>query len=242
MNQVLRFAVGSDITRYFTGELDINGRRHKHSGTALSALRPLVKWKLRQTQHLHYNGKKMPSKMRRGSDLGRGASQFRVRGSEVGYVFRDSRIVEHEVISEPSVDGKYLMRLCIALKKDENSNSILGTPLTTSTFIFQAVDPENGQAFERPYNSSACFLYEPKESRRNSSIVLPLHFTRNEVGQDDNTVVYKFFITLVPGGKMSTLLSRKKPGKHLMVKGPLASKVSIYGLPNRRIFYHRIFV
>lgn len=167
---VLRFAIGCDISQYFVGELDVNGQRHKHSPRALRALRPLVKWKL--TDQGQGRRKSLPGRSSHGAPLvsrgsgGRRSSVIQALrrkspGQSIrlhGHVFRNAKIVGHEIIStNESADQKCIIRLSICLKREDDLDCVLGIPLPTSTFIFRVVDSQ-GNAFERPYNSARCYI------------------------------------------------------------------------------------
>ncbi|KAL9189115.1 hypothetical protein ACHAXT_011605 [Thalassiosira profunda] len=230
---VLRFAVGSDITRYFTGELDVGGQRHKHSKNALRALRPLVKWRMERqdigsTLSVKKRGTVAQSKRRRGSVFNR-HSLFQQKPDRstalLGHVFRTAKVVAHEVISgDLASDEKCLIRLSLSLKTEARLDTVLGTPLPTSTFIFRALD-DDGNSFERPYNTSRCYLAQGKKHSKSHQTLLPLfNKSLSQSSKGDTDTVYDFFISLVPRGKMSGFLATRTPGKPMMVKGPLASK------------------
>lgn len=229
---MLRYAVGCDITSYFVGELDVNGLRHKHSPKALSALRPLVKSRLEKD---HHSGHMFQSS--NGSNLGNSTTYARNQ-SEKGSifspiatemkipsirrnVFRKAKIVGHDIVSPKEAgDQKCVIRLRISVKREDNMDSMVGTPLPTSTFVFRVFD-SHGNAFERPYNISKCYLSKPR--LMTTSTVLPLRRSTSTTRDD---IEYEFFISLVPGGKMSSVLAEKTVGRKIMVNGPMASKVS----------------
>jgi len=246
---VLRFAVGSDITSYFVGDLGVNGLRHKHSPSALKALRPLVKSKLECGKigsggsctniriSLKSRGQRLSEEgatSQRGAvclnqqPMAIGTSQSMIVSSQLsGRVFRNAKVAKHTIVSaKGDSDQKCTIKFCISLKRQEGIDVLVGTPLPSTIFIFRAVDFQ-GNAFERAYSATLCYLSEPKEkkiSKRSST--LPLHWSKTKKRED--TIEYQFFITIVPGGKMSAILAKKTVGKHIMVKGPLASKVKVF--------------
>ena len=92
-SNVLRFAVGTDITAYFIGSSGINGQKHQHSQNALSALRPLVKWKLENENKGGMQGSREQGSLnlvggkRRTSILGLNPLAGRGRPTILGHVF-----------------------------------------------------------------------------------------------------------------------------------------------------------
>jgi len=229
---VLGFAIGSDITSYFIGDSDIEGQRHKHSLNALKALRSLVKWKLENDQNGNASnqargqrvGKRLSERNSRTNSLLGSMQKTKFKSTLLGHVFRNGLIVQNEAYTNDETAGqKSVVKISIALKREEGMDLLLGTPLPTSTFIFRKVD-RKGNALERPYNASRCYIFDPKEDP-SSNTVLPLYRARNRT--NPSMVVYEFFITIVPGGKMSSFLAKKSAGRHIMVKGPLANEVRL---------------
>lgn len=228
-SNVLRFAIGCDITSYFIGELDIGGIRHKHSQTALLALKPLIKWKVDSEREKESTRISDPDSRR---TMGLFFAQRQKRGSLFsskhksssfsGHVFRNSTIVGNKVLSKSGeVNEKSILHLKLSVKRDQNMDSFVGeTSLPTTTFIFRVVDSK-GNAFERPYSASQCQVYIPEEKSSNTILPLTMIGKRSQA----EMVVYDFFITLVPRGKMSSALAKQNVGKNIMVKGPLVSKV-----------------
>jgi len=209
----LRYAIGCDITSYFLGELDIEGLRHKHGPKAIGASKALVKWRLQMDEDTS-----TPKKHREENNSK--FDQMSVQGISTGKVFRIAKIVGQDVMSVNETNGKKCIRLRISVKRDENTDKVLGTPLPTSTFIFRVIDSQ-GNTLERPYNTSNCYIHIQNESTGNTT--LPLRWTAKSRADE---VVYEFFISLLPGGKMSSVLANKLLGKNIMVNGPMASEVS----------------
>ncbi|KAL3784911.1 hypothetical protein ACHAW5_006233 [Stephanodiscus triporus] len=239
-SNVLKFAVGSDITPYFIGARKINGQRHTHSSNALRALQPLVKWKLEGESKQNSNGRR-PSLARKRSSIFRSRRSTRdpsVKSYMTGRVFRSAMIVGHEEVSvgDASNDEKRIIKLSVSVERDEGVDILLGTPIPTSTFIIRHVDSD-GIIIERPYTAVGChksmryvshtqskyFSRKRSQMKMSPSMTsensLPLHTQKTK-----EEIVYEFFISLVPGGGMSTALERKKIGKRIMILGPMADK------------------
>jgi hypothetical protein len=245
---VLRFAVGSDITPYFTGALEINGRRHTHSANALGALRPLVKWKLIESEPKPEVKERRTSLLKRipvSRSLDANHSSKEVgtstEGSRhsilAGHVFRNAEIVGLEdVVSEgnDSQNEKRIIKLSIMMARNEVIDIHLGTPMPTATFIFRYVDSD-GVAFERPYTAAGCqarpmlpsnklrkFFLNSRVSSVASTAQFQLSSSYSNSPLLSSHIIYEFFISLIPGGKMSSVLAKKKIGGRIMVKGPMA--------------------
>ena len=237
---VLRFAVGSDITPYFFGVLDIHGQRHKHGPNALRALRRLVKWKLESEFKEESNVMRSSSMVSKGQErlssmLGRKLSDC--PSVLAAHVIRSAEIVGHEVVSagNDSKNEKCIIKLSISMERNEDMDVLLGTPIPSSTFIFRHADSDG--ITERPYTAIGCRASVSRSVPRNLvSRLSSLNMQENSItsllrlGSTDEkeTIVYEFFITLIPGGKMSSVLARKTIGRRIMVKGPMASMVSLF--------------
>jgi len=237
---VLRFAVGSDITPYFFGVLDIHGQRHMHGPNALRALRRLVKWKLESEFKEESNVMRSSSMVSKGQErlssmLGRKLSDCPIVMAV--HVIRSAEIVGHEVVSagNDSKNEKCIIKLSISMERNEDMDVLLGTPIPSSTFIFRHADSDG--ITERPYTAIGCRASVSRSVPRNLvSRLSSLNLQENSItsllrlGSTDEkeTIVYEFFITLIPGGKMSSVLARKTIGRRIMVKGPMASMVSLF--------------
>ena len=230
-SNVLRFAVGTDITAYFIGSSGINGQKHQHSQAALRALRPLVKWKLENESKEGMQGLREQAGKGRTSFLGR-TSIFglnplagRRRPTILGHVFRNATVVENNIVSDSE---KVIIRLRLSVKRDHNLDTIIGTPLPTTTFIFRTIDSQ-GHSIERHYTPSQCFLMKsegkPKKQTGARYSILPLYGSRKKA-QSADVIVYEFFVSIIPGGKMTSILAKKQAGKEIIIMGPLANKVS----------------
>jgi len=154
---VLRFAIGSDITPYFIGALDINGQRHMHSSNAIGALRPLVKWKLQSESEPEVKDSRRTMSSRRLSKETDSSTEGNHCKCLTGQVFRNAKIVGREVVSVGinTQDEKCVIKLSILMDRNEGMYILLGTPIPTSTFIFRHVD-RDGNTFERPYTAAGC--------------------------------------------------------------------------------------
>ena len=122
---------------------------------------------------------------------------------------------------------KVVIRLCLSVKRDHNLDSIIGSPLPTTTFIFRTIDSQ-GRSIERHYTTSQCFLVKSEEKLKKqtgSRHILPLYRSRKKA-QSADVIVYEFFVSVVPSGKMSSILAKKQVGKEIIIMGPLANKVS----------------
>jgi hypothetical protein len=239
-SNVLKFAVGSDVTPYFTGALEIFSQRHRHSSNALKALRSLVKWKLECESIQVSNSRRSITSWDRRPGIGRSISM-------TGHVFRSAEIVGHEDVSasNDSKGEKRIIKLSISMELDERMDILLGTPMPTSTFIFRHVD--SAKTIERPYSAAGCYSsVSASKAKRNFNETVSASVTRKlvhsqtflKVKEDmalpiharkaKGRIVYEFFIALVPGGEMSSILAKKKIGKHIMVKGPMADMVRLF--------------
>ena len=230
---VLKFAIGSDVTQYFIGELDVNGIRHTHDVHAVRVLKTLIKAKLEKSD---MENAKTPSTRRRRSSIIPFRRAGRRETSTRAHFFRSALILKHERISVScSTEDKYIIRLRIGIPREaQGRDGVLGTPLPTSTFIFRENDVVNGEAFERPYTPASAILDDGNSAKGRklpswaltTSLTTSFGTDASESEKDDKMIAYDFFITIVPGGKMSTLLANKKEGSHLLVKGPLVNNVS----------------
>ena len=240
----LRFAVGSDITPYFFGLSDIHGQRHKHSHNALGALRRLVKWKLESEFKKESKKKRSSSMVSKGQENLSEVLEGKVshwHGVMAGQVIRTAEIVGHEVVSAGNdcKNEKCIIKLSISMERNEDMDVHLGTPIPSSMFFFCHADSDG--ITERPYTAIGCRDCVSRSNPRKlvsrlSSLNMLDKFISSTVSSflglsstgEKGTIVYEFFITLVPGGKMSSVLARKKIGGHIRVKGPTASMVSLF--------------
>ena len=183
-SNVLRFAVGSDITAYFTGEADVAGSRHVHGPSAIRALRPLVKYKLEE------------DKQGRVSERPSASARPVRRNTFLGDTFRNATVVHHTILSpKEGTDQKCIIHLGLSMKRDEVMGILLGGALPTTTFIFRSVD-DQGRAFERPYTTTKATLRRPLQ---NKSGTLKLLRNQSDLAIEAENIVYEFFITIVPG-------------------------------------------
>ena len=230
---VLQFAIGSDVTKYFIGDAEIDGIRHTHDTSAVRTLEKLIKWKLDgNDSHPQDVESLSPSNRRRSSinpfnNIRRRVSLKRepVLRRTADYLFINAVVLNKEVISgESSKDNKYIIKLRLGFPREDQGNELLGIPLPTSTFLFRENDFLKGEAFERPYSpvSSSLVSYKAKSIKSSLRTNLIRRSTSTSAQSDSmNMIAYDFIITIVPGGKMSSSLAKKIPGHRLMVKGPL---------------------
>eukprot|EP00581_Thalassiosira_minuscula_P007700 CAMPEP_0183709744 /NCGR_PEP_ID=MMETSP0737-20130205/5727_1 /TAXON_ID=385413 /ORGANISM="Thalassiosira miniscula, Strain CCMP1093" /LENGTH=1527 /DNA_ID=CAMNT_0025937921 /DNA_START=98 /DNA_END=4681 /DNA_ORIENTATION=+ len=234
---VMRFAVGSDITPYFLGELDMSGRRHKHSPKAIRVLRPLVTSKLEQYGNMRGNERSFAGNASNGGRNSVSLPKFsrgpKKKGLQrmatcMNQVFRSATVVgqDYYLVGSNDSDSKSTLKLRISLKRDECMDALLGTPPPTSAFIFRAED-SMGNSFERPYTPSRCYLSKPKERREKIG-------KYRRLKEKSEMIVYEFFITIIPGGKMSAALAKKTLGKRIMVNGPLVNQSVLENLRKQR--------
>lgn len=231
--RVLRFAIGSDITPYLLGDSDVDGARHLHSPLALRTLRTLVKAKL-----------EIPADDTRASFVSTVSSSGKARRrlSRHGMkklLFREATLLSNEyVTAEKNAAAKPVVRICLAMKREKDTDLLLGTPLPSTTFFFRARGDWD-DTVERAYTPVKCYLRDTSADdvvlNDHSSLPewLP-HVGRRKNKQEEETVVYEFFINLLSQGKMSSALTRKKSGSHIMVQGPLVREQVLRKLDHRK--------
>ena len=183
------------------GELDVGGQMHTHSPNAIRALRPLVKWKLESENNAErVTGNSASSSTSKIFQPSMGMMQ---NASIRGAVFRRGTVVEHECVSSnvAATEHKRTIRLCVSVKRDKLMDPLLGTPLPSTTFIFRSRDSK-GNAFERAYNPSDCYLLVPEDGDEVMKTSLPVYRSRKVKAGD--TAIYEFFISL---GELVSLFS-----------------------------------
>ena len=241
--EVLRFAAGTDITQEIFGERDVDGISHIHSPGAIKLLKSLVKAKL-----VHSDGISVTSSHGAISqDLMKSAEFQRLRQSRPNpgipvtkHAFRSARVVAIKYLTPGiELDAKskpvVMLRLSIPNSNgttrtrrsglfgreshyDESSHNDGqdATFLPGSAFTFRTQDNE-GNAIDRQYtpiNIDAGALGRLLKGREDSRIDM--------VGAVEEDT-FDFLISLIPGGKMSKVLTKLKIGKTIRVQGPKVS-------------------
>lgn len=215
------------------------GLRHSHSPSAVRALKTLIKAKLDNSGDNRSGPRRRSignsvNNVRRGrksilENVGQRLGPSRpgsTRRRLGGKVFRSAKIIEKQVLlSNGDSNQKRTLKLCVSVKREEGIDAIVGAPPPTSTFTIRAVDSRG--VYDRPYTTSQSYLLQAADvKQRNVRDMLPMYRSKSE--QHSDMIVYEFFITLVPGGKMSEALAKKKVGSRLMIKGPFVERVSRY--------------
>jgi hypothetical protein len=217
---LLRYSKGSDITEEVLGRRDVDGRRHTHSPSALKLLKTLVSAVLIEgDESSEFNV--IPGSHRDFLDAVPPPGGLK-RGTTT-QVFRSGRVVGVRYLT-PAIEltdkSKPVLLLRVALPRSGRmAGAIRGNALLvpSSAFTFRGSDKQ-GRTFERQYTPVRIArdllkdLSVAGDSQRN--IV-----TGQRVKEGDEEV-YDFFISLVPGGKMSKYLMSLKPGKRLLVQDP----------------------
>lgn len=86
---------------------------------------------------------------------------------------------------------------------------------TTMAIIAANIAAKTSKKNNSSQNTLTTSVVPTVRSRDDS--MLPLHSSQTQ----KSAIIYEFFISLVVGGKMSSVLSKKKIGRSIMVKGPM---------------------
>jgi hypothetical protein len=122
----------------------------------------------------------------------------------------------------------------IAFERSYNAYGCYVRPVIRSTNLratIMAIIAANASRNNKSSEGSQTSAVVPTARSRDDS-VLPLHSSRTQ--QSKEAIIYEFFISLVVGGKMSSVFSKKKIGKSIMVKGPMISSSFMTKLKQRQ--------
>lgn len=216
---LLRYAKGSDITEEFVGLRDVDGLKNVHSRAALQLMKQLIvavlvddespKSKARITM-LSSNGPTQLANSEPSNQSSRGTMS----------VFRPGRIVALECLTpeiQMTSDCKpvILLKLALPSARLDNRQKWL-TTLPSCAFTFRSVCGGTGSTVEREY----------------TPVTLGAGALGAEKSARPSEQELSFIISLVPGGKMSTVLLDLKRGKSLLVKGPAVNPSTIQRFDN----------
>jgi len=201
---LLKFALGSDITQEFLGQRDVNGVVHQHSTGAISTLKSIIIAKyIGSDLNAELNGVSTDIKLLHSP--GKISSPLDVSTADV---FIPARVVSKELLTsnlEYILGDKPVILLRLAIPA-HNTNEWIRVSLLNDRPIIDAI-VLNHYTFRAPDDKS--------------NLVIERKYTLLQEEQYKDEVILSFIISLLPCGKMSNILNKIKQGKRLLIKGPL---------------------
>ena len=219
--QVLRYAIGADITEEFIGERHVSGISHLHSPVALRALHTLVKAKL-DTPPSDNRNDIAPSTMNLNEILRESQHRFQRKKHREDEVFRNATILSIDyVTSEKRVELSPVIRIRLKTELENSFNFDNEFLLPGSLFMFRGRDKIGG-IIERSYSPTRFYQQDISNAGPFSIFgTLSTYLSKIKLlSEPKKEIVYEFLLTLTPDDKMCNFLSQKKVKSHIMVRGP----------------------